>query len=178
MNAKLFEEDIATAHRHLKNLISCIKPRDPSSTTSHDHYDKFRERFEQMSGEYDDLSGSCRVNIGKAILNAETHATVISKHAAEASVVLAFVAMIYLPMSAVASIFAMPILDFKADWKDMNGRPVPTETHSSGDAQPVVVSYYMAHYLGVSLALLLLTLEGWYISTRENVNGSNSGSPS
>ncbi|KAI0490481.1 hypothetical protein F4859DRAFT_9605 [Xylaria cf. heliscus] len=156
-DAKLFEEDIAAAHRHLKGLINQTDPKTYTGV--------FRKRFEEMSYEYDDLSGACRVAIGTAILNAQAHATDISKHEATSTTILAFVAMIYLPISTVAAIFAMPIFDFKAYWIDIQGRPVPTSP-SSSDAQPVIVSYYVAYYIGVSFALLLLTLEGWYISTR------------
>ncbi|KAI1115129.1 hypothetical protein F5Y14DRAFT_450489 [Nemania sp. NC0429] len=152
-----FEDDIAIANRHLKSLIDC----------SHYASDKrFRKRFEQISREYDDLLGACRPILQTAVISADTYQAGISRHLANTSMVLAFVAMIYLPISTVATIFAIPIIDFKADWRDIHGNPVHSSLNSSG-AQPVVVSYYLTHYLGISFALLFLTLEGWHMFTRK-----------
>ncbi|KAF2971185.1 hypothetical protein GQX73_g2362 [Xylaria multiplex] len=155
--ATILEENIAAAHRHIKRLINCIDPNDTKSM--------FRKRLEEMLCQYDDLAGRYRVNISGAIINAEAHATETSGRAAMAGLVLSFIAMAYLPISTVASIFAMPIFDFKADWLDIHGRPVPTGP-SSSDTQSVIVSYYLTHYLGISFALSYLNIESWNIVIR------------
>ncbi|KAI1117435.1 hypothetical protein F5Y14DRAFT_402624 [Nemania sp. NC0429] len=161
-DASLFKQDVATAQSHLRRLINNI----PGDTN------RFRRRFEIICSEYDEISGSCQVNTERAISNAQALGSAVSGHAANSSAVLAFVAVIYLPISTLASIFAIPIFDFKANWKDIHNHPVPTPSSSDaeavvGNAQPVVVSYYLAHYLGISFALLILTLEGWYVFTRD-----------
>ncbi|KAI1119868.1 hypothetical protein F5Y10DRAFT_290797 [Nemania abortiva] len=171
MDAKVLEEDIAKAHRQLKSLIKCIHRY--GNATYLDRYDihgrmtsVFLRRFERMSLQYDDLSGSCRVMMGMAVFSSDIHATGISRYAVTASIP-AIVAMIYLPFSTLASIFSIPIFDFKANWRDIHGHSVPVPP-GSGDSHPITVSYYLVHYLGVSSALLLFTLEAWHVFTRED----------
>ncbi|KAI0101578.1 hypothetical protein GGR51DRAFT_332942, partial [Nemania sp. FL0031] len=163
-DVKIFEEDVAGARRQLQGLINCT-PRSGGSSRNKNYM--LRKRLEQMSCQYDDISGACRVSSEMASLSAETHATTISKHIAIGSMVLAFIAILYLPISTIASIFSMPIFDFKADWKDIYGRPTPKVPDPTRE-HPFVVSYYLTYYLAISLTLLLLTLEGWHIFTRKD----------
>ncbi|KAJ8127404.1 hypothetical protein O1611_g6232 [Lasiodiplodia mahajangana] len=122
-DVKIFEEDVAKANRQLKGLMNCV-PRSGRGDTRNKNY-MLRKQLEQMSCQYDDLSGTCRVCMETARLNAETHATSVSKHIAMGSMVLAFAAVLFMPIATIASIFSMPIFDYKADWKDIRGRPAP-----------------------------------------------------
>lgn len=93
---------------------------------------------------------------------------------------VAVVAMAYLPMSTLAvsnawhmykscsqrglyvsnvemqrqTIFAMPVIDFTATWRDINNRVVPHGTTS--------VSIYLVYYIMVVVLLTLGTMELWW----------------
>lgn len=91
-----------------------------------------------------------------------------SRHQAKAATVLAFVAMIYLPSSTVATIFAMPIFDWQARWWDIHAifeaqasadSASPSENQTAGDPGPAaVLSGYFWIYFSVSLFLTFLTV--------------------
>lgn len=90
-----------------------------------------------------------------------------SRHQAKAATVLAFVAMVYLPSTTVATIFAMPIFDWKARWWNFYGAFVAqlstdessstNQTSTDPGPKPVLSGYFWI-YLAVSLFLTFLTV--------------------
>ncbi|CRK41844.1 hypothetical protein BN1723_005235 [Verticillium longisporum] len=109
----------------------------------------------------------------------------------QASTIIAFAAMLYLPISTMASIFAMPVFDFKAAWRNLLNEPaitsdssdetktIPSTTESAAAAttRPTVdplaaaspvVSVYLWYYLASTVALMLLTFETWYWHSHPN----------
>ncbi|KAK4126758.1 hypothetical protein N657DRAFT_640621 [Parathielavia appendiculata] len=49
-----------------------------------------------------------------------SHDVESTRNTAKASTVIAFVAMLYLPITTVATIFSMHVFDFENDWRDVH----------------------------------------------------------
>jgi hypothetical protein len=90
---------------------------------------------------------------------------------------LAFVAMLYLPATSLATIFAMPVLKFDNGWWDAQFRDVPSGGNSGGGDGPgrpsPVFSAYFWIYLLISAAFTMVTLLAWHVHTKEPKRGSN-----
>jgi len=106
---------------------------------------------------------------------------------------LAFVAMTYLPITALAvgsseilklhilltdancvqTIFAMPVFDFKASWRNMDNHPANWSESSDSPASasppssPPIMSIYFTYWISTSIVLTWLTIEGWWFFSSE-----------
>jgi len=117
-----------------------------------------------------------------------------SSRAAKTGTLIAFLAMLYLPMTTVAvsasilppfrapplnhsvlsqTIVSMPIFNYENDWRDWRYRPAPQPDSSSGNgtnssvvADPPVFSGYFWIYLTVSICLSFATIEVWWRMVR------------
>ncbi|RMJ13906.1 hypothetical protein CDV36_006436 [Fusarium kuroshium] len=84
--------------------------------------------------------------------------------------------MAYLPITALATIFALPVFDFKARWRDMYNQPA-NWSESSGDdnpdtgspssSSPPIMSIYFTYWISTSLVLTWLTIECWWVLSSE-----------
>ncbi|KAK0711718.1 hypothetical protein B0H67DRAFT_586158 [Lasiosphaeris hirsuta] len=94
---------------------------------------RFETRLREMCAFYQDRATSCQINVETAVRGNEMLMKDIADRHEKAVRGLSFVAMVYLPMSALATIFAMPVFDFKADWKDFRGHPANTSDEKPKD---------------------------------------------
>ncbi|KAK3359648.1 hypothetical protein B0T25DRAFT_533500 [Lasiosphaeria hispida] len=176
---------------------------------------RFKDRFEDICNELDSMMVRCRtafeeVTYARELFMAELarQETELARQEAEhskkeaelskveakkttrqtrMSTVIAFVAMLYLPISLVATIFAMPVFDFSHRWMDEKFRYVPEDsdtsdgpsnlpdTSGSQSAQAPhhdspVFSAYFWWYLVVSVGLTLITLGLWYWRIRDDAD--------
>ncbi|KAG7110254.1 hypothetical protein HYQ44_011156 [Verticillium longisporum] len=140
-DSNLIGEDLVAASRQLERWTSHAKAllmEDEESNKKRLHDTRrFTERFQEIGLDFQDLIASCRVNVSEAALTAEgfqndlarRHARSNSSQAKQASLqtqtstIIAFAAMLYLPISTMASIFAMPVFDFKAAWRNLLNQP-------------------------------------------------------
>ncbi|KAK3320370.1 hypothetical protein B0T19DRAFT_488480 [Cercophora scortea] len=98
----------------------------------------------------------------------EEQGAVLNTAQAKASRVIAFVAMLYLPMTTVATIFAMPVFNFQSHWLDDHFNFCFSSNSSSATNVPnLVLSAYFYWYLVTSLVLTGFTLICWYYYTRD-----------
>lgn len=105
-----------------------------------------------------------------------------TRQQARTSTVIAFVAMLYLPATSLATIFAMPVFDWQNRWMNVQFRDVPSG--GNGDAgggedsrrsSPVFSAYFWI-YLLFSVAFTSVTLWAWRAYTKdpeENERGSD-----
>ncbi|KAK0701525.1 hypothetical protein B0T21DRAFT_378822 [Apiosordaria backusii] len=83
---------------------------------------------------------------------------------AEVSKFMAFIAMVYLPMTAVSTIFATPVFKFEYDWIDYRGHHHPQTSsgteggNSSTEPKLEVLSVYFWPYLGLSILMTIITV--------------------
>ncbi|KAK4043932.1 hypothetical protein C8A01DRAFT_43289 [Parachaetomium inaequale] len=142
---------------------------------------RFKHRFEEISIEFDALMARCRMTFDDMTYSEElftsellSHDAESARHQAKASTVIAFVAMLYLPITTVATIFAMPVFDFANEWRDIYFRETGNEPDASnqdsdargaGSPKPVL-SFYFWIYLIVSVSLTAVTIFGWWRYTR------------
>lgn len=113
---------------------------------------------------------------------------------AKMSTVIAFVAMLFLPMTTTAvsaphqdktrgstdpyqqTIFAMPVFQFSNNWRDWRYHQVnkgdssgSNSTTTTNFPDPPVFSGYFWIYLGISIALTMITIEGWWRFTQNDI---------
>ncbi|KAI8631706.1 hypothetical protein F5Y19DRAFT_402314 [Xylariaceae sp. FL1651] len=151
----------------------------------------FSERFAEIFAQFEGLVAECRINMEEMSFTADIirselarQETKTSTHEAKMSTVIAFVAMLYLPMTTTATIFAMPVFQFPYDWRDwqwkswgnaagesLSGSTSNPSTTGSSSPNPPVFSGYFYIYLAISVFLTLLTLEGWWQFTTADMQG-------
>ncbi|KAK0611743.1 hypothetical protein B0T14DRAFT_439727 [Immersiella caudata] len=135
--------------------------------------ERFYERFEYIFLEMDALMSKSKIYADEMSFNAETIRGEISRREAisgarlaGASVVIAVVATFYLPITSIATIFAMPVFDFKNDWRDWRYKPVPsTKSNNSSttgeDRKPAeelpVFSGYFWIYAAIAIGTMFFT---------------------
>ncbi|KAL2186976.1 hypothetical protein L209DRAFT_752796 [Thermothelomyces heterothallicus CBS 203.75] len=142
---------------------------------------RYKDRFEEISIEFEALMARCRMTFDDMTYSEELftsellgHDAESARHQAKASTVIAFVAMLYLPITTVATIFAMPVFDFSNDWRDVRFRETgsePAESTSEPKSQGMekskpVLSFYFWIYLIISVSLTAVTVFGWWRYTR------------
>ncbi|KAK0721038.1 hypothetical protein B0H67DRAFT_578003 [Lasiosphaeris hirsuta] len=159
---------------------------------------RFKDRFEDICKELDAMMVRCRTGFEEVTYARELFMAELARQEAEhskkeaeqtsrqtrMSTVIAFVAMLYLPTTLVATIFAMPVFDFSHRWMDEKFRYMPedssdgpsnsnsSDTSVSQSAQAPhhdspVFSAYFWWYLLVSVGLTVITLGLWYWKTRD-----------
>ncbi|KAK4660136.1 hypothetical protein QC762_0015880 [Podospora pseudocomata] len=128
-----------------------------------------RLRFEEIGIELDALMARCRIMFDDMTYSEELFMNELlsddaerARDQAKMSTVIAFVAMLYLQITAVATIFAMPIFampifEFQNDWRDIYFK----QAEPNASKQPVLSSYFWV-YLIVSVTLPAFTVFGWW----------------
>ncbi|KAK5653065.1 hypothetical protein OQA88_9351 [Cercophora sp. LCS_1] len=118
----ILQTDIAAVQRelavillHAKSLQAQDVPPDQDLTR------RFIARFDEMDRLYQDAAGSSSVDAESAVQTAQVIVNDIIRRQQKAAIGLAFAALVYLPASTIATIFAMPVFDFKAQWRDFYG---------------------------------------------------------
>ncbi|KAK4200769.1 hypothetical protein QBC40DRAFT_306475 [Triangularia verruculosa] len=172
LKTKMAEEEVRTTKGLLQKMITQVEEeqqlhqfqdgREFATSTR-----RFKQRFTEIEIELDALMARCRMMFDDMTYSEELFMNELlsddaerARDQAKMSTVIAFVAMLYLPITAVATIFAMPVFEFQNDWRDIYFR----ETADSGpDAgkQPVLSSYFWV-YLVVSVTLTAFTVFGWW----------------
>ncbi|PSN62091.1 hypothetical protein BS50DRAFT_680375 [Corynespora cassiicola Philippines] len=162
--------------------------------------DMFEEHFNDYITRFEELVAQCRIS-AEEMANTTNHVskrsilpfhsfniiqirgelalreTNTSASQARMSTVIAFVAMLYLPMTTTATIFAMPVFQFPNKWRDERFNVVRTGNVTSGSASPAfsnidsdlpVFSGYFWIYLAISMLLSLATIMGWWVFAGQN----------
>ncbi|KAH9994057.1 hypothetical protein F4779DRAFT_637101 [Xylariaceae sp. FL0662B] len=135
----------------------------------------FSERFNDILARLDRLGATCRANVDGISFTTEIIRNELARREAKASVdttkfgtAISFVAMVYLPMTAMATIFAMPIFQWTNDWRDWRYQPVASGNASSStsdtntDDSPVV-SGYIWIYIGIAAGLTIVTFVSFFL---------------
>ncbi|KAK3361259.1 hypothetical protein B0T24DRAFT_725010 [Lasiosphaeria ovina] len=148
---------------------------------------RFVNRFEEICCDMDSLMAKCRISYEEVTFTREIFiAEQARREAVEArktgsvSTVIAFVAMLYLPMTSVATVFAMPVFNFGNRWVDARWNPTSGQSSSSdgggsgGSDNPVFSGYFWT-YLAATIFLTLITILGWSWYTKEPAKPAASG---
>ncbi|KAI0849269.1 hypothetical protein F5Y00DRAFT_261739 [Daldinia vernicosa] len=133
----------------------------------------FLERFNDIVTRLDGLSARCRVIVEGISFTTDIIRSELSRQEALTSTEnskfatgISLVAMVYLPLTTMATIFAMPIFQWSNDWRDWRYRPVDNGNSSSsgpssgapgGTMAPPVVSGYIWIYISISIGLTMVT---------------------
>ncbi|TGJ87103.1 hypothetical protein E0Z10_g1707 [Xylaria hypoxylon] len=139
----------------------------------------FEERFNDILSRLDGLSAQCRISVEGISFTTDIIRSELAREEAqigrrEASisakntkigVAISFIALTYLPLTAVASIMGMPIFQWTNDWRDWRYNPVgrgnsPT-TGTNPEIQLPVVSGYIAVYFPIAIGLMVITLSSF-----------------
>ncbi|KAK0712057.1 hypothetical protein B0H67DRAFT_669833 [Lasiosphaeris hirsuta] len=152
---------------------------------------RFKVRFEELCNELDAFMVRCRRGFEEATFARELREVEVSRQEAgtasrqtRINTAIAFVAMLYLPITLVATIFAMPVFDFKNHWTDARLRyapsdgPNPNSSNSSQAQQtpeaPVVSGYFWWYLIAsVSLTVLTVSLWSWYTRVLDPLKDAN-----
>ncbi|TLD19298.1 hypothetical protein PspLS_09849 [Pyricularia sp. CBS 133598] len=125
---------------------------------------RFRYRFEDILIELDDLSSRVQSSLDYLMQQVTKINSMFTQHEAMASGMaaengrrIAFMAILYLPISAIAAIFAMPIFKFENDWRDIYMRSVPQPKDDEASSGIPVVSGYIWYYVVISMVLTCIT---------------------
>ncbi|KAK0717826.1 hypothetical protein B0T26DRAFT_751839 [Lasiosphaeria miniovina] len=197
LRGKRLEEEVRTTREELKKMVQAIKHREKEDTpggvpTVQPDFTvstrRFVNRFEEICGEMDSLMAKCRISYEEVTFAREIFINELARReAAEArkagsvSTVIAFVAMLYLPMTSVATVFAMPVFNFGNHWVDARWNLTSSQSSSSGGAgsggsdSPPVFSGYFWTYLAATITLTLITILGWSWYTKEPTRTAASG---
>ncbi|KAI0593287.1 hypothetical protein F4775DRAFT_578469 [Biscogniauxia sp. FL1348] len=161
-----------------------------AATTEAETTNIFSERFNDIATRLDGLSARCRNIVEGITFTTEIITSELSRQDSQTSTAnskfatgISLVAMIYLPLTTMATIFAMPIFQWSNDWRDWrylpvddgNGSSTTSDPSSPNDTMsPPVVSGYVWIYLSISIGLTLITYFGFrfYIRYRDRVKGS------
>ncbi|KAK0701528.1 hypothetical protein B0T21DRAFT_378831 [Apiosordaria backusii] len=156
---------------------------------------RYKCRFDQIQIELDGRMAQCRIAAedltyaGDRALaeQAQVSAEQAREEAAAAArqaktgKVIAFLAMLYLPMTSIATIFAMPVFEFQNYWWDMGFHRPPPDTPKSGsdgknaEAGGEVASGYFTLYLIISILLTVVTLVSYCIYAKESPTNRTNG---
>ncbi|KAK4159325.1 hypothetical protein QBC43DRAFT_222337 [Cladorrhinum sp. PSN259] len=185
VSASLFEEEVRATKQHLERMIKFIHSQ--SSALNAAEFQlctaRYQVRFDEILMEIDTLLAHCRIISADLTYACEfltRQETARAGRQAKISTVIAFVAMLYLPMTSVATIFAMPIFGFQNKWLDIYFNLAKKKSdselgsdHLSNDGPasslPVLSGYFWI-YLAISTTLTGATV-GFYIwYTREQTS--------
>ncbi|KAM7208135.1 hypothetical protein V8F20_001415 [Naviculisporaceae sp. PSN 640] len=191
-------EESRAAKAHLDTIMETLNESEPRkgseayATTSDPHNNvsrsstsaqtkRFKRRFRDISLQYESLAGICQTQLDNMTFVRDFSMADYSAREAKATKALGLTAMIYLPITSLATIFAMPIFDWKARWLDFYMTFVPSSSlndsagSGSGDAArgraadttdpgaTAVLSGYFWIYLGISLVTTMLTVAGYML---------------
>ncbi|KAK4239966.1 hypothetical protein C8A03DRAFT_31982, partial [Achaetomium macrosporum] len=138
--------------------------------------DRFINRFRDIDMELNCLMTQCRVAAEQQIQAGGMLQSELSRREAVAGRVqaklgtfLAQIATFYLPVTSVATIFAVPAFKFENRWLDTNFRPVddaPSSPSSSADSTKPVFSGYAIIYLLISVSMTAITMIAFFYAKR------------
>ncbi|KAK0644329.1 hypothetical protein B0T16DRAFT_460396 [Cercophora newfieldiana] len=138
---------------------------------------RFVDRLGEICRDLDPLIGRCRYAVDELTFAREVVRDELASREAHdtgqqtrSSMVVGFVAMLYLPITAMATIFATPVFDFHNDWRDIGNRPFPTpdDNDASGQRDLPVVSVYFWYYFSLSVFFTIITVLIWRWKTQRN----------
>ncbi|KAH9897538.1 hypothetical protein F4778DRAFT_239029 [Xylariomycetidae sp. FL2044] len=188
------EHEVKATRRRLENVLppewrsgQCTtNPEGTSSGEARQDVDhQFQQRFADIFADLDDLTETCRIAIEDLSFMTNVIRSELSRQEArhvgqesKISTVIAFVAMLYLPMTTTATIFAMPIFQWSNDWRDWRYQPVnkgnmssSSDNNNNGSTEGLpVFSGYFWIYLSISLGFTLMTIEGWWRFTSRDID--------
>ncbi|OTA98249.1 hypothetical protein M426DRAFT_326134 [Hypoxylon sp. CI-4A] len=189
------EEEVDETRRQLSKAQSLalgrLEPREgkPADKDMDETTDLFAERLSDIATRLGGLATKCRFTIEDISFTTDIIRSELSRQEAQSSAEnskfatgISLVAMIYLPLTTMATIFAMPIFQWSNDWRDWRYRPVDSGNTSSGSdpggsadgTQPPVVSGYIWIYLAISIGLTFTTFFGFrlYMELRNHERGT------
>ncbi|KAK4448663.1 hypothetical protein QBC34DRAFT_406555 [Podospora aff. communis PSN243] len=153
------QEEKKRAHNEAKSLQDFVAKTE-----------RFVERFEEICVELDSFMARCRLALDELTFAREVFVAYNASQQTRTSAVVGFVAMLYLPITAMATIFATPVFDFKNDWQDLRLNHLgssDSDQDSSGDRNLPVVSGYFWWYFLSSALLSLATVIYWNTKRKE-----------
>ncbi|KAK3995725.1 hypothetical protein QBC44DRAFT_319284 [Cladorrhinum sp. PSN332] len=184
--AKEAEEIINDTKRHFEKITKYVAKSSKASKQPEffEATSRYQDRFEEIMIELDSLVAACRIVAEDLTFTGDLFMVEMSRQSLQAarqaknSTAVAFVAMLYLPMTSVATIFAMPAFQFQNRWWNMafKDRPSSSTTSPSDDnngsdnfpgSPGEVVSGYLTIYLVLSTVLTGLTIAFYFCYTRE-----------
>ncbi|OTB15131.1 hypothetical protein K445DRAFT_318518 [Daldinia sp. EC12] len=182
------EEEVEATKLQLSKALSDLQMlknlRDEPSTRM---TEIISERFNDIIMMLNGQSSKCRILVEDISFATDIMRSELSRQEAHTSAEnskfatgIAFVAMIYLPLSTTATIFAMPIFQWSNDWRDLRYQPVDSGNTSdsggsSGATTSPVVSGYIWLYISISAGLTFVTYFGLklYMKIRHSEQGAS-----
>ncbi|KAK4229319.1 hypothetical protein QBC38DRAFT_359741, partial [Podospora fimiseda] len=169
MNANFIQEEVCATRQQLERMIRFI-PTQSLALKLPDFFKctmRYEVRFEEILMDIDNFMAHSRIiceDLRHATDFLTRQETARAGRQAKVSTVIAFVAMLYLPMTSVANIFAMPIFGFQNKWLDIYFKLANTKSDSDNNTPgpPPVLSGYFWIYLAVSISLTGATV-GFYV---------------
>ncbi|KAK0615663.1 hypothetical protein B0T17DRAFT_510246 [Bombardia bombarda] len=163
------------AEGRMDSLLSADDKHQTELTT------RFMLRFEELGEESDEMIANRDASVKNVTFTRDLvlgemslEEASQSKHQAKVGAFIGPAALLYLPMTTVATVFAMPIFDFKANWWDLHFNPANSSDTTlnsigsdSGPMQgppPPIISGYFWIYLGISGFLTIATLSWWFLA--------------
>ncbi|KAI0021331.1 hypothetical protein F4780DRAFT_737940 [Xylariomycetidae sp. FL0641] len=185
---KVFNQELTqySVPRRLFNTAGVQKPGRPSPDPPLSEEEvlmiRFRDRFADVLAKLDGHMAECRIGFEEMSFAADIIRSELArqeaelsrqeaKHSAQSaklSTVIAFVAMLFLPMTTTATIFAMPIFGWDNNWRDRRWHSVKggdskdSGSDNEGNDQQPVFSGYFYIYFAVSFALTFFTIDAWW----------------
>ncbi|KAK4162971.1 hypothetical protein QBC43DRAFT_290515 [Cladorrhinum sp. PSN259] len=178
--AKEAEEVIRDTKRQIEKITKHIGDKSEAKKQElfKEATSRFECRFEDICIELEGLMSLCKIVAEDLIYTGglfmgETSRQNTIKAGLQATVI-AFLAMLYLPMTSIATIFAMPAFQFQNRWWDMAFRYSPPHTNGTspsgnsnggnGKSRDDIASGYFTIYLFVSAFFTYATLRFhfWY----------------
>ncbi|KAI1465919.1 uncharacterized protein F4812DRAFT_460898 [Daldinia caldariorum] len=151
------------------------------------------ERFNDIIMTLNGQSSKCRILVEDISFATDIMRSELSRQEAQTSAEnarfatgIAFIAMIYLPLSTTATIFSMPIFQWSNDWRDSLYRPVDSgDTSNTGGSGGTpgspVVSGYIWLYISITICLTVVTyaalkvyMKIWFSGQRTSILPQNS----
>ncbi|KAI0484501.1 hypothetical protein GGR56DRAFT_614079 [Xylariaceae sp. FL0804] len=164
-NSLQLQEEVLEASRQIQKVVSYIDlVLDTSALPEHLVGTKrFRGRFLEIRIEYENILDRSKSFVSQMDITTNFYwQGQINQATARLSVGLALVTVFYLPATIIATLFAMPVFDFKADWRDIHNRP----TGDNQDGEGPVVSVYLWWYLLATAILTVFTLAFYWSATQ------------
>ncbi|KAK0746877.1 hypothetical protein B0T18DRAFT_391241 [Schizothecium vesticola] len=181
---KMVEHMEAVAEKEKAHIQTLQEPERASAKVMAEKTERFVDRFGEISAELDSMMGRCRFASEELTFAREVFMAELARKEAQntsrqtrTSTVIGLVAMLYLPITAMATIFATPVFDFKNDWQDIHlNRLGPSgDGGPSGDRpMPVVSGYFWWYFLSSSL-LSFVTLAFWWFETKRGEKAGGAG---
>ncbi|KAK4175150.1 hypothetical protein QBC36DRAFT_312267 [Triangularia setosa] len=175
-------EEIRVAKLQTKRITDdiCEKSKASKQESFRNATARYKCRFDQIQIELDGRMAQCRITAedltyagDRALAEQAREETAVAARQAKTGKVIAFLAMLYLPMTSIATIFAMPVFDFQNYWWDMRfGGPPPDSPNSESNSKTAepgveVASGYFTLYLIISFVLTVATLVSYNIYAKD-----------